>query len=69
MKTKWYISNTNESFDKLRDLMWHIEIAYTPNERIKYLNKEFVVKITKKESIAKYIIEVDDNGHFRKKKI
>lgn len=69
MKATWYIENTNAFFDKLRDLMWNIEIAYTPKERIKYLNKEFIIKITKKEAVAKYILEVDDDGHYKKHKI
>lgn len=69
MKATWYIENTNGFFDRLKDLMWHIEIAYTPKERIKYLNNQYIVKITKKEAVAKYVIEVFDDGHFRKHKI
>lgn len=69
MKAKWLITGDDNFFDRLRDLMWHIEIAYTPKERIEYLNNEIIIRTVNDESEGKYILKVDNDGHYRKHKI
>lgn len=62
-KDYWAIDGVNEYFNTLSDAKYHCEIAYTPKERIKYLNNTEIFQIKNNELYSTVTIHTDDNGN------
>lgn len=61
----YQIDGNNEEFKTLRDAKYHIWVAYTPNERIKYFGKEpsYICGIDRNEEVVSITeIKIDDSG-------
>ena len=56
------IDGDNNRYPTLRAAKWHCEVAYTPNERKRYLNGCNICKIVKEELRTITPIYVGDNG-------
>lgn len=64
----WQIDGDNNTFDTLSDAMWHIMIAYTPKERIKYLKNTSIIHVVNGEAVSACELRVDDEGRVSKSK-
>lgn len=66
MKTNyWTIEGLNEIFETLNDAKWHVEIAFTPKERVKYLQHTSIAHQVNDVLISTVAIKIDDNGAFK----
>ena len=60
---KYYaIDGVNYAFPTLREAKWHCEIAYTPNERKKFLHDTCITKVVNDEVKTYTRIYVSDSG-------
>ena len=57
------IDGDNNVFRTLRDAKHHVWIAYTPNERLKYLQGSCIVKFINDEAATLTPIIVNENGY------
>lgn len=67
MRADYYlIDGENQKFNTLKAAKWHVYIAYTKNERIKYLNNSMIIGVNKKtdETVSVTPIKIDDNGDY-----
>lgn len=62
-KNYWAIDGDNNIFDTLSEAKYHCDIAYTPKERIKYLNNTEIYQIKNGELHSIVTIHTDDNGN------
>ena len=62
-KNYWAIDGVNEYFNTLSDAKYHCEIAYTPNERLKYLDNSEIYQIKDGELHSTVTIHTDDEGN------
>lgn len=62
-KNYWAIDGDNNTFDTLSEAEYHCNIAYTPKERIKYLNNTEIYQIKNNELYSTVTIHTDDNGN------
>ena len=61
----YFIDGENNIFKTLSEAKYHIYIAYTPKERIKYLNEAYIVGFDKKDEYRSYTpIKIDDEGGY-----
>ena len=61
----YFLDGENNVFRKLSEAKYHIYIAYTKNERIKYLNEACIVGFDKKDEYRSYTpIKIDDEGGY-----
>ena len=61
----WTLDGTNEAFDTLKDAKWHVEIAYTPAERMKYLRNSSICHVVNDEVVSTVSVKIDNNGNFK----
>ena len=61
----WTLDGANEAFETLNDAKWHVEIAYTPAERMKYLRNARISHIVNGECVSTVAVKIDDNGNFK----
>ena len=57
------IDGDNNVFRTLRDAKYHVWIAYTPNERLKYLQGSYIVKFINDKASTLTPIIVNENGY------
>lgn len=62
MKTYYQIDGDNNTFPTLRDAKWHCIIAYTPKERLRYLNDTCITKVVKDEVATYTPVRVSEGG-------
>lgn len=62
-KNYWAIDGDNNIFDTLSEAKYHCDIAYTPKERIKYLNNTEIYQIKNNELYSTVTIHTDDEGN------
>ena len=61
----YFIDGENNIFKTLSEAKYHIYIAYTPKERIKYLNEACIVGFDTKNEYRSYTpIKIDDEGGY-----
>lgn len=58
----WILDLENEIFATLKAAKYHVWVAYTDNERIKYLQGSFIRHVAKDDLISQVKITIDDNG-------
>lgn len=63
-KSFWTIDGINETFESLNDAKWHVEIAFTPGERMKYLRNTSISHIVNDERVSTVSVKIDDEGKF-----
>lgn len=63
-KNFWTIDGINEIFESLSDAKWHVEIAFTPSERMKYLRNTNINHIVNGECVSTVSVKINDNGKF-----
>lgn len=61
---KYYIYGENQMFDTLSAAKYHIDIAYTAKERIKYLQGCQIVGVKNDETVTTTEIRIDEEGGF-----
>lgn len=61
----WTIDGINEVFESLKDAKWHVEIAFTNNERVKYLTNTSISHIVNDEVVSTVKINIDSDGNFK----
>lgn len=61
---KYYIDGENQYFDTLADAKYHVGMAYTAKERVKYLNGCYIVGVKNGEDFSATEIRVDENGNY-----
>lgn len=61
----WTIDGINEVFESLKDAKWHVEIAFTNNERVKYLTNAYISHIVNDEVVSNVKINIDSDGNFK----
>lgn len=64
MNGYYTISGVNQQFKTLKDAKYHVYIAYTPNERIKYLNDSEIVGVKNENIFSSTTINIRDNGAY-----
>ena len=62
-KNYWAIDGVNECFNTLSEAKYYCDIAYTPKERIKYLNNTEICHFKNNELCSTVIIHTDDEGN------
>lgn len=61
----YFIDGENTVFRTLSEAKNHIYIAYTPKERVKYLNEAYIVGFDKKDEYRSYTpILIDEEGNY-----
>ena len=65
----WVIDNFNEHFKTLKDAKYYCEIGFTPNERIKYLQRASICHIVGDNVVSYVEIRIDDNGAYSFSKV
>ena len=61
----YFIDGENNVFQTLSEAKYHIYIAYTPKERVKYLNEACIVGFDKKDEYRSYTpIKIDEEGNY-----
>lgn len=61
----YFIDGENTVFRTLSEAKYHVYIAYTPKERIKYLNEACIVGFDKKDEYRSYTpIMIDEEGGY-----
>lgn len=61
----WTIDGINEVFESLKDAKWHVEIAFTNNERVKWLTNTSISHIVNGEVVSTVKISIDSDGNFK----
>jgi hypothetical protein len=61
----WTIDGINEAFESLKDAKWHVEIAFTNNERVKWLTNTSISHIVNGEVVSTVKINIDSDGGFK----
>lgn len=64
LKSYWVIDGDNNIFPSLWAAKYHIYVAYTPKERVKYLNGSFITHFVKDIAVSEVLITVNDLGVF-----
>lgn len=64
MKTFYQIDGVNEEFRTLQAAKHHVYIAYTDEERIKYLSGTSITKICNEEAVTMTPINIDRFGNY-----
>ena len=69
-ENNWKIDGDNNVFKTLKDAKWHILIAYTPKERVKWLYGCYIIHTKKGEihSLCRINIDMEGNYSFGKVK-
>ena len=62
MKAYYSIDGDNNVFPTLREAKWHCEIAYTPRERVRYLNGTCITKVVNDETATYTPVKVSGSG-------
>lgn len=64
MKRYYQIDGDNNIFSTLKDAKFHVYVAYTENERIKYLQGCNIVKVVKEEIMTITPIHIHEDGSY-----
>lgn len=65
MKANYYrIDGVNEMFKTLFDAKHHVYVAYTANERIKYLHGTSITHVVGDDVVSITPIKIDENGGY-----
>ena len=62
MKQYYSIDGDNNVFPTLREAKWHCSFAYTPRERVRYLQDTCITKVVKDEVVSYTRIKVSESG-------
>lgn len=64
-KNYWTMEGINEIFETLIAAKWHVEIAFSPKERVKYLQHTSIAHHVNDVIISAVAIKIDDKGAFK----
>lgn len=62
MKRYWQIDGDNNIFATLSDAKYHIWLAYTPDERKKYLRNTQITHVINEQIFSTVEIRISDSG-------
>ena len=62
MRTYYQIDGDNNVFPSLHEAKWHCEIAYTPRERLRYLQDTCIIKVVNEEAVSYTRVNVSESG-------
>lgn len=62
MKKYWQIDGDNNIFETLEEAKYHVWVAYTPDERKKYLRNTQITHVTNEQIISTVDIRISDSG-------
>lgn len=63
MTTYYIINGANGVFSTLKEAKYHIWVAYTAKERVKFLGDTTILKIHNEEAVTYTPVKIDEEGN------